>query len=278
MAIPAILFGQALAAGQQVPAEAGDGIVQRRLGVQFRRRQVKGIARRIVQAIATLGLADVAGHQREFGGQLFGQFQQRGRFALAQFQLDLGDGLALVAGTHLALVEGDFDDGPGLAPAPGDLRGVADEIGVEHRLQAAQVQVGQFRRPAAVVEQRGVQGGIGQRPFPFVALGQPGQALAATLERLDETLAITPHAQGDLGVGQIAGVGVVIAVGQLVALPAVLATLLQQRMSAQGVEGGRTGAQLDFGFFGHWRILAPEENGPAPCRARHDDGRRERGR
>src|SRR5690606_14361993 len=93
-----------------------------------------------------------------------------------------------------------------------------------------------------------------QVPVPLVALGQPGQALTAALEGLDVLLAVAAHAQGDPRVSQITIGGVVILVVQLDALPVAAPVPVQQRMVAQGCQGGATGAQFDLGFSVHRKV------------------------
>ena len=103
-AIEAVLLGQSLAIAEQLPAKRDDGIVQRHARCQFRCGQLQAVAIGVIQAVAAFGLADVAGHQRQVGGQFGGQFQQRFGLALAQFQLQLADLLGLLAGLDLAQV------------------------------------------------------------------------------------------------------------------------------------------------------------------------------
>ncbi|MNZ84843.1 hypothetical protein D3C78_1036140 [compost metagenome] len=269
MAVEAVLLGQALAVAQQLPGQRGEGVVQRHGGIERRLRQADAVAGRIEQPVAALGLADVAGHQRQLGGQLDGQLQQRGGIALAQLQLQLADFLVLLAGDHLAEIQRRLDHHLGLAAAPGDLGLVADEVGGEDRLEGLLVQLGQFGRPALVGQLLQVQLVLVQRPVPLVALGQSGDALPAALQRLDELLAVAAQAQGDFGLGQLAAGGVEVLVEQLAVLPAALVALLQQRVLAQGGEGGATGAQLDFGFFDHdWRVLPLSDNCDNKMRAR----------
>lgn len=182
MAVEPVLLGQALAAAEQMPAQRGEGIVQRRFGSQLRGWQAQGVAARVMQAIATLGLADVAGHQGQGHGQLGGQFQQGGGFAFAQFQLQFADFFLLLADHHVAQVQGGFDDHFAFATAPSDFSAFANEIGGEDGLEGFLVQFGQGLGPAFAVELLQVELGLGQVPVVFVALGQAGDALAAGLE------------------------------------------------------------------------------------------------
>lgn len=198
MAVEAILFGQSLAAAEQVPGDGGEGTVQRGFRQQFLGRGIDLVAVRVEQAVAALGLADVAGHQRQVGGQFRGQLQQRGGIALAQFQLQFADFLLVVAGDHLAQVERRLHDYPGLAAAPGDLGALADEVGAEDRLELLLVEILEGRRPALVVEFLQVELVLFQVPVPLVAFGQPGHALPAAFQRLDVLLAVAAHAQRDL--------------------------------------------------------------------------------
>ncbi len=78
---------------------------------------------------------------------------------------------------------------------------------VKMRLQGFLVQLGQAGRPATVVELFQVELGLAQVPVPLVALGQAGNALAATLQRLNELLAVAAQAQRDLGTGPGRGPG-----------------------------------------------------------------------
>ncbi len=84
MAVETVLLGQPLAAAEQVPGQGGEGVVQALLGRQLGRGQAEAVAAGVEQAVAALGLADVAGHQRQVGGQLGGQLQQGGGLAFAQ--------------------------------------------------------------------------------------------------------------------------------------------------------------------------------------------------
>jgi len=185
-----------------------------------------------MQAIAALGLADVAGHQRQVGGQLGRQFQQRFRIALAQLELQFADFLGLLAGLDLAEIQRRLDHHLGLAAAPGNFGFLAHEVGGEDRLEAFLVQLGEAGRPAVVAKLLGVELGLVQIPVPLVALGKPGDALAAAFQRLDKLLAVAAQAQRDAGLGEVALGGVVILVEQLMARPATLVALLQQRMIA----------------------------------------------
>ncbi|MNO81166.1 hypothetical protein D3C76_723970 [compost metagenome] len=214
------------------------------------------VAGRVEQPVAALGLADVAGHQRQVGGQLGSQFQQGFRFALAQFQLQLADFFLLLAGHHRAEIESGFHDHLGLAATPGDLGLLADEIGGEDRFQQLLVQVGQRGGPALIVELLQVELRLVLGPVPLVAFGQAGDAVSGGLQGLDVLLAVAAHAQRDPGPGQIAVGGVVVLVEQLAAFPAGLVALLQQRMVAQGGEGLAADPQFDFGFFQHGRVRA----------------------
>ncbi len=241
-AIEAVLLGQSLAIAEQLPAKRDDGIVQRHARCQFRCGQLQAVAIGVIQAVAAFGLADVAGHQRQVGGQFGGQFQQRFGLALAQFQLQLADLLGLLAGLDLAQVQRGFDDDPGLSAAPGDLGLLADEIGGEDRFQGLLVQVGEAGRPAVIAKLLDVQLGLVQVPVPLVAFGQAGDALAAAFQGLDELLAVAPQAQRHAGMSQFALGGVVILVEQLMARPAALVALLQQRMFAQGEQSLAAGA------------------------------------
>ena len=100
-AIEAVLLGQSLAIAEQLPAKRDDGIVQRHARCHFRCGQLQAVAIGVIQTVAAFGLADVAGHQRQVGGQFGGQFQQRFGLAPAQFQLQLADLLGLLAGLDL---------------------------------------------------------------------------------------------------------------------------------------------------------------------------------
>ncbi|MCY1536232.1 hypothetical protein D9M68_716780 [compost metagenome] len=75
--------------------------------------------------------------------------------------------------------------------------------------------------------------------------------MAASLQGLDELLAIAAQAQGDLGFGQVAARGVEVLVEQLALFPATLVSLFQQRVLAQGGQGVAADPQFDFGFFDH---------------------------
>ena len=257
----AVLLGQPLAAAQQVPGQRREHLVQRLFGVQRRRRQAQAVAAGVEQPVAALGLADVAGHQRQVGRQADGQLQQHLGTALAQLQLQLADLFLATVGQHLAQVQGGLDQHLVLTLAPADVGLLAHEIGGEQRLQAGLVQLGQAGRPAIVAEQRRVQLGALQVPVPLVAFGQPGHALTAALQGLDELLAVAAQAQRDPCVSQIPTGGVVILVVQLDAPPATAIAPGQQRMVAQRRQGGAAGAQFDFGFFVHggvsrkWRAL-----------------------
>ena len=251
MAIEAVLLGQALAAAQQVPGQRAEGVVQGHLTVQLGHRQVQAIAAGIEQAVAAFGLADVAGHQGQVGGQLAGQLQQGDGLALAQLQFQLADFFLPFPGDHLAQVQRGFDHRPGLAAAPGDLRLLPGEVGAEEGRQLFLVQLGQAGRPAAVIELFQIQFGLAQVPVPLVALGQAGNTLAAGLQGLDDLLAVAAQAQGNLGLGQITGGGVVVLIEQLALLPATLVALLEQGVVTQGVQGFATDPQFDFGFFVH---------------------------
>ncbi len=251
VAVEAVLLGQALAVAQQVPGQRGEGVVQRHACLKGRCGQAQRIAVSVVQAITAFGLADVAGHQRQVGGQFAGQLQQRFGLALAQFQFQLADFLGVLADQHLAQVQRRFDHDPGLAAAPGDLGLFANEVGGEDRFEGFLVQFGECRRPAVVGELLRVQLGLVQIPVPLVALGQAGYALASALQRLDELIAVAAQAQRDFRLSQFTPGRVVVLIEQFVALPAALVAFLQQRVVAQGREGFATGAQFDFGFFLH---------------------------
>ncbi|MNZ69888.1 hypothetical protein D3C78_882040 [compost metagenome] len=257
MAIETVLFGQALAAAEQLPGQRSEGVVEGHLGVQFGARQAQGVAAGVEQAVAALGLADVAGHQRQFCRQLGGQFQQGFGGAFAQLQLQLADFFLLLAGDHGAEVQCGFDHHLGLAAAPGDFGVFTSEIGGEQRLDGLFVDISQLLWPALGVEFFQVELGLGQLPLELVALGQAGDALAAGLEGLDHHIAVAAQAQGDLGGGQVALRGVEVLVEQFAALPPGLVALVQQWVFTQGGEGLAADPQFDFGFFMHcWVIQA----------------------
>ncbi|MND97790.1 hypothetical protein D3C80_901200 [compost metagenome] len=225
--VEAILLGQTLAAAQQMPAQRGERVVQRRFSGDLRCRQAQRIAVGVVQAITALGLADIAWHQGQFLGQLGGQFQQGCRFAFAQFQFQLADFFFLLADHDVTQVQRGFDDHFGLAATPGDFRAFTDEIGGEDRLQGLLVQLGQFLGPAFAVEFLQVELGFGQVPVVLVTHRQAGDALAAGLEGLDHFFAILAQAQGDFGLGQVALGRVEVLIHQLTAFPATFVAFFQ---------------------------------------------------
>ncbi len=254
MAVVAVLLGQALAAAQQLPGQCGVGVVHGHFGFQFGVRQAQLVAVRLQQAVATLGLADVAWHQRQAGGKLGSQLQQSLWLAFTQFQLQLADLFLALAGDHETLVQRCLDHHLAFAATPGDFGVFTAEVGGEQWLDGLFVQVGQLRGPAAVVELLQVELDLVQLPFVLVALGQAGHAGAAALEGLDDGLAIAAQAQSDTGGGELALGGVEVLVEQFAGLPAGLVALFQQRVLAQGGKGLAAGAELEFGFFVHHRL------------------------
>jgi len=210
-----------------VPHDRGEGVVQRHFGVQLRCRQAQGVAAGVIQAVAALSLADVTGHQCQGRRQLGGQLQQGSGFAFAQFQFQLADFFFLLAGDHMAQVQGGFDHHLGLAAAPGDFGAFAHEVGGEDRLEGLFVQLGEFLGPALAVEFLHVELGFGQFPVVFVTFRQAGDALAAGLEGLDNVVTVLAQAQGDFGAGQVAFRGVEVLVHQLTAFPATFVAFFQ---------------------------------------------------
>ena len=227
MAVETVLFSQTLTAAKQMPAERGEGVVELGFRSQLRRWQAQRVAVGIVQTVAAFGLADVARHQCQGFGQFGSQFQQRGRFAFAQFQFQLADFFFLLADHHVTEVQCGFDHHFGLAATPGDFRALADEIGGEDRLQGFLVQLGQRLGPAFAVEFLHVELGFGQLPVVLVTLGQTGNALAASLEGLNHFVTVLAQAQGDFGLGQVALGGVEVLVHQLTAFPAIFVAFFQ---------------------------------------------------
>ena len=227
--------------------------------MDLRRRQAQGIAAGVVQAVAALGLADIARHQGQGGGQFGGQFQQCSRFAFTQFQFQLADFFFLLADHHVAQVQGGFDDHLGLATAPGDFGAFTHEVGGEDRLEGLFVQLGQLLGPAFAVEFLHVELGFGQFPVVLVAFRQAGDALATGLEGLDDVVTVLAQAQGNFGLGQVALGGVEILVHQLTAFPATFVAFFQQRVLTQRGEGLAADAKLDFSFFLHGRYIQDRE-------------------
>ncbi|MNV87329.1 hypothetical protein D3C71_1814450 [compost metagenome] len=133
-------------------------------------RQAQLVAVRLQQAVTTLGLADVAWHQRQAGGQLGGQFQQCLRLTFTQFQFQLADFFLALASDHKPLVQRGLDHHLALATAPGDFGVFTAEVGGEQRLDGFLVQVGQLLGPAGGVQLLQVELDLVQVPFVLVAL------------------------------------------------------------------------------------------------------------
>ena len=242
MAAVTVLLGQALATAEQLPGQRREGVVHRGFGFKFGVRQTQLIAFGLEQAVAALGFADVAGHQRQTGGQFGGQFQQRFRGTFAQLKLQLADFFLALASDDEALVKGGFDHHLGFATTPGDLGEFAGEVGGEQRLD------GLLSSPASCSGQQVwssfLRSSLTLVPFVFVALGQPGHALAAALEGLDDDLAVPTQAQGNAGSREVAVWGVEVLVEQFAGLPAGLVALLQQGCSRRAARVSRLARSL----------------------------------
>lgn len=100
-------------------------------------------------------------------------------------------------------------------------------------------------------QQLRIQGVVGPFPLPFLAHRQPRLPGASTLERLDMTFPIAPHAQRDPGRPQAVIGRIVVAAVELPNLGRCGLVLLQQAERRQVATVLGLEPELEFGFRSH---------------------------